>query len=125
MFTKRLKGFGELSYADRLNKASLCSLELRRLRADLILCYKLLHGLTSVADITKFFVRDVTLNTRGHNWRLRADRPRLDTRLHFFAYRVVKVWNCLSYESVNADSVVAFRNCLSMENLSGYLICKI
>ena len=51
-FTKRLKGFRDLSYANRLTNASLCTLECRRLKADLILCYKLLHGLTIVSDLS-------------------------------------------------------------------------
>ena len=45
MFTKRLAGYSELSYSDRLVKAGLCSLELRRLLSDLIYCYKIVHGL--------------------------------------------------------------------------------
>jgi ribonuclease P/MRP protein subunit RPP40 len=124
LFTRRLRGFQSLSYADRLTKASLCTLEYRRLRADLVLCYKMLHGLTCVSDITKFFVRDVETNTRGHNWRLRAERPRLESRLNFFAYRTVKVWNCLTYEAVNAESVSVFSKCLSRINLTMFLKIK-
>lgn len=37
-FTKRLKGYKLLTYTERQAKAGLCSLELRQLRADLILC---------------------------------------------------------------------------------------
>jgi len=44
LFTKRLSGYSFLSYDQRLIKAGLCSLELRRLRCDLIFCFKILHG---------------------------------------------------------------------------------
>ena len=44
MFTKKLPGYQGLSYTARLEKAGLCTLVLRRLRADLCLCYKMLHG---------------------------------------------------------------------------------
>ena len=40
-FTKRLYGLKCLLYADRLSKLGLCSLELRGLHLDLILCYKI------------------------------------------------------------------------------------
>ena len=43
MFTKRLLGFERLNYPDRLKKAEMCTLELRRLHADLCLCYNILH----------------------------------------------------------------------------------
>jgi len=41
IFTKRLAGLHNLSYSERLKELNLCSLELRRLRSDLLLCYKL------------------------------------------------------------------------------------
>ena len=39
-FTKRLRGYGSHSYSERLRLLELPSLELRRLRIDLIWCYK-------------------------------------------------------------------------------------
>ena len=53
-FTKRLPGLGKLSYAERLNRLNLSSLELRRLHNDLIWCYKILFGLVDI-DPTDFF----------------------------------------------------------------------
>ena len=43
-FTKRLPGFSDLSYEDRLRRLDLPSLELRRLHNDLIWCYNILLG---------------------------------------------------------------------------------
>ena len=45
-FTKRLPGMKTLSYHQRLVKLGLESLELRRLRADLLFTYKLVFGIT-------------------------------------------------------------------------------
>ena len=42
--TKRIPGFGKLTYGERLNRLSIPNLELRRLRTDLIWCYKILFG---------------------------------------------------------------------------------
>ena len=43
-FTKRLKSSYNLTYDERLIKLGNDRLELRRLRADLLLCYKILHN---------------------------------------------------------------------------------
>jgi len=47
-FTKRLRGFSQLTYQDCLKRLSLPTLEQRRLLRDLILCYKIVFGLINV-----------------------------------------------------------------------------
>jgi len=47
-FTKRLPGYSNYTYSERLTLLNLPSLELRRLRLDLIWCYKILFGLISI-----------------------------------------------------------------------------
>jgi len=44
-FTKRLRGYRDLSYHDRLNKLNLETLELRRVKSDLVLCYKIIFDI--------------------------------------------------------------------------------
>ena len=55
-FTKRLPGFKLLSYDDRCARLGIDRLELRRLRADLILCYKILHGLVLLSSDDFFII---------------------------------------------------------------------
>ena len=43
-FTKRLSGLSTHTYKDRLRELELETLEKRRLKNDLVMCYKLLHG---------------------------------------------------------------------------------
>jgi len=43
-FTKRLRGFGKNTYSKRLELFDLPSLELRRLRFDLVWAYKIIFG---------------------------------------------------------------------------------
>ena len=117
LFTKRLAGFEGLSYPERLCKANINSLELRRLRADLTLCYKILHKHVCI-DTNNLFILDNNNLTRGHRFKLRSSRPRLDTRLHFFGYRVISAWNGLSALCVEAPSIVSFKNILIAEDLS-------
>ena len=54
-FTKRLKGFSELSYDDRLKLLNLERLEIRRLRFDLLCCYKIIFGHRARIDREAFF----------------------------------------------------------------------
>ncbi len=120
---KKLPGYQGLNYPARLEKAGLCTLELRRLRADLCLCYKIIHGYIDT-PINKFFVLDNSGITRGHKWKLKPATPRLDTRLHFFSFRVVNAWNSLSAPTVDASSFNAFRALLMSECLDSFLIIK-
>ena len=123
LFTKRLPGYQGLDYPTRLEKAGLCTLELRRLRADLCLCYKILHGLVDT-PINLFFEVDRSGLTRGHNWKLKPTTPRLDIRLRFFSFRVVNVWNSLSPSTVDATTFHSFRALLMSERLDSFLIIK-
>ena len=122
-FTKKLPGFQGLNYVARMEKANLRTLELRRLWADLCFCYKIVHGLTDT-PIDKFFVLDRTGQTRGHNWKIKPTTPRLDTRLHFFSFRVVNPWNSLSPHTVEADSFESFRTRLRLECLDNFVCIK-
>jgi hypothetical protein len=119
LFTKRLLGYELLDYPQRLAKAGLCGLELRRMYADLTLCYKILHGLVIVGPL---LCLDSSTSTRGHGWKLKPTTPRLDSRLHFFAYRVCKWWNILRSDTVNAKSVDGFKALLRKEDLSSLLL---
>jgi len=86
VFTKRLESCAGQTYSERLTTLGLYTLELRRLHADLVFCYKILHGIIKL-NIDDLFVLELPTLTRGHCWKLRAVRPRLDSKLHFFAYR--------------------------------------
>jgi hypothetical protein len=124
MFTKKLLGFHGLNYPARLEKAGLCTLELRRLRADLCLCYNILHSRVDTS-ISSFFKFDNVSQTRGHSYKLKYLAPRLDSRLHFFSYRVVKPWNSLTEKTVSAESIGSFKNLLKSESLCSFLSVKI
>ena len=123
LFTKKLPGYQGLNYPARLEKAGLCTLELRRLRAELYFCYKILHGLIAT-PLDKFFTLDRSGLTRGHSLKLKPIIPRLDIRLYFFSYRVVNVWNSLSPSTVEAASFNSFGALLNSECLDSFLILK-
>ncbi|HMK58440.1 MAG TPA: reverse transcriptase family protein [Nitrososphaeraceae archaeon] len=119
-FTKKLKFCNTLTYSERLLKCSLCSLESRRLIADLVLFYKIINNLIEInlGDAIKPLISV----TRGHSKRFKIPPARINTKLHFFTNRTIKVWNCLSEITVTADSVSCFKRSLYFENLSRFLV---
>ena len=54
-FTKRLPGYGDLSYVERRAKLNLKTSELRRLRYDLVMCYKIVFNIIQLR-FSDFFV---------------------------------------------------------------------
>ena len=91
-FTKRLRGFRNLCYADRL------ALQLPRLQLDLIYCYKIVFGLVKL-NSSDFFEFSSVTNTRRHAHKLYKSRCS-NIRVNFLSSRVVNVWNSLP-ESVS------------------------
>ena len=58
-FTKRLHGLSNCCYADRLRITQLNSLELRRIYTELVMMYKLQHGLVD-SYLCNLFTNNIT-----------------------------------------------------------------
>ena len=95
-------------HEDRLRELELFSLEKRRLREDLTAAYQYLKGAYRNAG-KGFFVRACSDRMRGNGFKLEDGRFRLDIRKQFFAVRVVRCWNRLPKEAVNAPSLETFK----------------
>lgn len=124
-FTKRIAGMYNLTYHQRLNCLGLESLELRRLRADLLLSYKILFGLTALRSVDFFQVNTYrnTMNLRGHAYQLIQPVARKASRHSFFANRIVSIWNNLPFNYVCFTSFTNFKNNLSTAILAP--MCKV
>ena len=119
-FTKKLSGYEDLSYKERLCKSGLKSLELTRLHADLILCYKILHNLIAV-DTKHMFNFDSYYGPRSHGLALRAAKVRTELGLNSFGYRTSSAWNKLSPNTVWSPTLKMFKSNLLLEDLSDSL----
>ena len=101
--TKMIQGMKHLPYEDRLRELGLFSLEKRRLQGDVIAALENLKGAYRKAGEGLF--RGACSNRmRGNGFKLEEGRFRLDIRKKFFTMRMVRHWNRLSREAVDAPS---------------------
>jgi hypothetical protein len=119
-FTKRLTGLRDMPYSQRLTACGLVSLELRRLRTDIILCFKIVKSLVDL-KFDDFFVFDPNTRTRGHTLKLRIPRCQTSCRSNFFAVKIVPIWNSLPQSLVDCSSLLEFKQKLKGFNLSKFL----
>jgi hypothetical protein len=120
-FTKRLNGLQDLSYTQRLSKCNLPSLELRRLWADLTLCYKIIHNKVDLCSSTFFTFDDNIYSTRGNCLKLKIPNAQSNHRRHFFANRVCRPWNALPNKIVTASSVPIFKKYIELFDFTKFL----
>jgi hypothetical protein len=91
-FTKRSSSVASLSYKSRLYALNIDSLEARRLRAVLILVYKMLFGAADV--VCK----------------------------HFFSNRIIKTWNCSPAKHKHFASLCIFNHFLNSIDVNNYCL---
>ena len=106
--TRQLPGMKDLSYEERLRKLKLPTLVYRRARGDIIEVFKHVTGTYKLES--PFFQLNTDSITRGHNYKLKKERARLDLRKYFFPHRVVNLWNQLPQDVVNAPTLNSLKN---------------
>ena len=119
-FTKRLRGLAWLPYKDRLQFLSAETLELRRLKQDLLTLFKIINGIIDV-DMSQFFELNNYSQTRGHNFKLVKTINNNNARAFSFACRRIDCWNALPADTILATSITVFRNLLDAHNFNKFL----
>jgi len=120
--TKRLPGLKSLSYSKRLEVLGIDSLQVRRLRCDLIYVYKMLFGLVDL-NFNDYFTLKLSSRptTRGHDYKLFLNFSRLNVRKHCFSDRIVTVWNNLECSVIDFSSIKRFKMSLLLCDLTKYV----
>ena len=121
-FTKRIPSVTHLAYCDRLKTLGLESLELRRLRYDLIMLYKIVHNL---ADLDRDSLITMSSSAVTRNSYLKIYKPTSfsPARCKFLCIRSINAWNFLSEEVRAAQSISCFKRKLISYDLSKFIKC--
>ncbi len=106
VFTRRANkryGLRMCDYYIRCRLLGLESLEHRRAKSDVILCYKILNCHVNISPDVFFKLSE--FRGRGHSMKLQPDFP-LNPRncmLQFFSHRVVNIWNSLDDNAIKLN----------------------
>ena len=105
--TRRLKRMYNLSNGERLLNLCLESLEVRRLRSDLLMYFKTLHGYADL-QFTDFFKINNN-RTTINNFLAITSSWKTNFSSDLFSNRAINVWNSLSNDIVLSQSVNQFK----------------
>ena len=96
-----------LSYEARFKRLNLTTLEIGRIRGDLIEVYRILNGQEKI-NPDSLFTRSQYTNIRCHTMKLEKKQVHLDIRKYFFTQRVIAYWNALPQSAVDAENINQF-----------------
>ena len=115
-------------YEDRLKIMKLESLEIRRLRLDLLYMYKIVNNIVDI-NFNDHFKNSLAMqkyDLRGHKYKLNLPKNSGSTiRNRFFCERVIPIWNSLPVNIVESANINSFKSELQKFNLNNLYASKI
>jgi len=120
LFTKKLIGLKGMPYQDRLKCLDTESLEIRRLKSDLSMYFKILHGIVDMPHDTFFQVREV--RTRSNGLTLYKDKFSCNVERYFFRHRCINIWNMLPQNVVCSNNLSLFNSRLNALDLDSIIL---
>ena len=112
--TKRLPGMQGLDYDERLRRLKLPTLAYRRVRGDMIQCFKLIMPIKEGAydkSLPKLLDLKSDLGirqTKGHDKQIYKGTAKNNIKKYGFNFRVCKLWNSLPPSVINCKTVKSF-----------------
>ena len=104
-------GIPFVSYADRLDKINLSSLENRRKYFDMVLLFKMIHGLSDLDFHDYFQFHDTPYLLRSHSFQIKSKKRFMSSQwLNSFFTRAPKYWNLLPCDIVSTNSLSIFKS---------------
>jgi len=121
-FTKRLRGPRIMLDIQSDCHLGLPTLELRRLQLDLIFCYKIVFGLTSLTS-SDYFQFGSNTDTRGHAYKLYKPQNFCNVRRKLLSCRILTAWKSLPVPAnTDLSSLAAFRQAIHSTDLARFYI---
>ena len=114
--TKVIPSLRSLHYEDRLLALGLTTLEIRRVRGDLIQFFKFFKGINEISWVKPYLPTPSSLQSgpagsvRGNHDRLNWQASKTKVRENFFLNRTIPIWNRLPSEVTSAHTVNSFKN---------------
>jgi len=111
-----------ISYANRLEVLNTDSLELCRLKIDLVTVRKIMFSTSFAVDrLNLVQLYDNVYCTRGHNFRLMKQHHTVNCYSNSFVGRTVNAWNSLPASAFDGDSMSGFKPFLDGHDISQFL----
>ena len=112
MATRKIPELSVLPCEERLYHLRLPTLQERREIGNLIMMYKMAHGMGKL-DREDSVIKDDG-QTRGHEYKLKKTKGLKDVKKHSFPNRSLKIWNGLEKEVVGARNIHMFKSKLDV-----------
>ena len=107
------------NYKERLTACGLETLELRRLKNDLVFVYKMINSMVDY----KFedYFKLANSRTRGHSLKLIGQLRHSNCASNVFSQRVIQPWNSLPEDVLSETSISMFKRNLDKVDLCQFM----